>query len=194
MDPDKIQSVVDWPTPDYHKALQRFLGFANFYRYFIHNYSQLVAPLTALTSTKVTFRWSSAAEAASSNLKKRFVSAPIRLLYGGWSWSTFPAFPRGRQDAPVVYQGPNQTNQDLIKAWLKHEEQNSTKGRTRQQQEVVNQIPSSSPSEYTRKTERLATFKTRILIDKSNSGRKLSDLGRVININGQRDAKCDHYM
>ncbi len=47
----------------------------------------------------------------------------------------------------VVYQGLNQTNQDSIKAWLKHEEPNSTKGRTRQQQEVVNQIPSSSPSE-----------------------------------------------
>ncbi len=48
----------------------------------------------------------------------------------------------------VVYQGLNQKNQDSIKAWLKHEEPNSTKGRTRQQQEVVNQIPSSSPSEY----------------------------------------------
>ncbi len=94
----------------------------------------------------------------------------------------------------VIYQGQNQTNQDLIKAWLKHEEPNSTTGRTRQQQEVVNQIPSSSPSEYSRNTERLATFKTRILIDKSNAGRKLSDLGRVININGQRDATCDHYM
>ncbi len=35
----------------------------------------------------------------------------------------------------VVYQGPNQTNQDSIKAWLKHEEPNST----RQQQEVINQ-------------------------------------------------------
>ncbi len=35
----------------------------------------------------------------------------------------------------VVYQGPNQTNQDSIEAWLKHEEPNST----RQQQEVINQ-------------------------------------------------------
>ncbi len=58
----------------------------------------------------------------------------------------------------VVYQGPNQTNQDLIKAWLKHEEPNFTTGRTRQKQEVVNQIPSSSPSEYSQNTERLATF------------------------------------
>ncbi len=36
---------------------------------------------------------------------------------------------------PVEYQGPNQTNQDSIEAWLKHEEPNST----RQQQEVINQ-------------------------------------------------------
>ncbi len=42
----------------------------------------------------------------------------------------------------VVYQGPNQTNQDSIEAWLKHEEPNST----RQQQEDINQTP--SPSEY----------------------------------------------
>ncbi len=41
MDPDKVQAVVDWPTPDSRKALQRFLGFANFYRRFIRNYSQL---------------------------------------------------------------------------------------------------------------------------------------------------------
>ncbi len=38
----------------------------------------------------------------------------------------------------VAYQGPNQTNQDSIEAWLKHEEPNST----RQQQEDINQTPS----------------------------------------------------
>ncbi len=43
----------------------------------------------------------------------------------------------------VEYQGPNQTNQDSIQAWLKHEEPNST----RQQQKVINQTP--SPPEYT---------------------------------------------
>ncbi len=105
----------------------------------------------------------------------------------------------------VVYQGPNQTNQDSIKTWLKHEEPNSTKGRTRQRQEVVNHIPSSSPSEYSLTikpimlqailSHRMAcNIKTKkILIDKSNAGR-LSNLGRVININGQIDATRDHYM
>ncbi|KAI2660072.1 Transposon Tf2-9 polyprotein [Labeo rohita] len=77
MDPDKVKAVVDWPTPDSRKALQRFLGFANFYRRFIRNFSQLAAPLTALTSSRTTFRWSDAANVAFSNLKSRFVSAPI---------------------------------------------------------------------------------------------------------------------
>ncbi len=63
MDPDKVKAVVSWPTPDSRKALQRFLGFANFYCRFIRNFSQLAAPLTALTSTKTAFRWSNAAEA-----------------------------------------------------------------------------------------------------------------------------------
>lgn len=77
MDPEKIQAVVNWPNPESRKALQRFLGFANFYRRFIRNFSQLAAPLTSLTSSKTTFRWSSAAEAAFTRLKDRFVSAPI---------------------------------------------------------------------------------------------------------------------
>uniref|UniRef100_A0A4W5L815 Gypsy retrotransposon integrase-like protein 1 n=1 Tax=Hucho hucho TaxID=62062 RepID=A0A4W5L815_9TELE len=77
MDPKKVKAVVDWPSPDSRKALQRFLGFANFYRRFIRNFSQLAAPLMALTSLSTTFRWSSAAERAFSDLKGRFVSAPI---------------------------------------------------------------------------------------------------------------------
>ncbi|XP_051565133.1 uncharacterized protein LOC127447353 [Myxocyprinus asiaticus] len=79
IDPAKVKAVVDWPTPDSHKALQRFLGFANFFRHFIRNYSQLAVPLTGLTSAKTEFRWSQDAELAFTNLKGRFVSAPILI-------------------------------------------------------------------------------------------------------------------
>ena len=77
MDPDKVKAVIDWPSPDSRKALQRFLGFANFYRRFIRNFSQLVSPLTALTSPSTPFRWSNTAETVFTNLKSRFISAPI---------------------------------------------------------------------------------------------------------------------
>ncbi|XP_039505773.1 uncharacterized protein LOC120461633, partial [Pimephales promelas] len=79
MDPEKIKAVVDWPSPDSRKALLRFLGFANFYRRFIRNFSQLVAPLTALTSPRTAFRWSDSAEAVFAKLKSCFVSAPILI-------------------------------------------------------------------------------------------------------------------
>ncbi len=79
MDPEKVKAVVEWPSPDSRKALQRFLGFANFYRRFIRNFSQLAAPLTALTSPRTTFRWSNTAEAVFTKLKGRFVSAPILI-------------------------------------------------------------------------------------------------------------------
>ncbi|XP_053548908.1 uncharacterized protein LOC128640454, partial [Bombina bombina] len=35
MDPNKLSSILDWPRPDSLKALQWFLGFANYYRKFI---------------------------------------------------------------------------------------------------------------------------------------------------------------
>lgn len=77
MDCTKIRAVVEWPTPSSRRELQRFLGFANFYRRFIRSYSSLAAPLTALTSSKVKFNWSPAAENAFQVLKRRFTSAPV---------------------------------------------------------------------------------------------------------------------
>ncbi|KAI3364204.1 hypothetical protein L3Q82_010812 [Scortum barcoo] len=72
MDPAKVSAVASWPTPSSRKQLQRFLGFANFYRRFIRVYSTVAAPLTALTSSKVTFQWSVAANEAFDALKTRF--------------------------------------------------------------------------------------------------------------------------
>ena len=77
MDPEKVRVVEQWPNPMDRKSLQRFQGFANFYRRFIRNYSSITAPLTRLTSTKVGFSWGPEAEAAFRGLKGRFTSAPI---------------------------------------------------------------------------------------------------------------------
>lgn len=57
MDPTELTAVKEWPQPETRKELQRFLGFANFYRRFIHDYSEVTAPLTALISTARYFVW-----------------------------------------------------------------------------------------------------------------------------------------
>ncbi|WP_353798652.1 hypothetical protein, partial [Shigella sonnei] len=77
MDSAKVQAVSDWPVPRSRVELQRFLGFANFYRRFIRNFGQVAVPLTALTSVKTCFKWSGSAQGAFDLLKERFTSAPI---------------------------------------------------------------------------------------------------------------------
>ncbi|CAM4349732.1 unnamed protein product [Leuciscus chuanchicus] len=77
MDPAKVQAVTEWPIPESRVALQRFLGFANFYRRFIRNFSQVAAPLSALTSVKSSFKWSESAQRAFDQLKHLFTTAPI---------------------------------------------------------------------------------------------------------------------
>ena len=78
-DPAKVRAVEEWPQPTTLKDLQRFLGFANFYRRFIRNYSRVAAPLTKLTSTSVPFEWTAEAEAAFKELKRRFTTAPVLI-------------------------------------------------------------------------------------------------------------------
>src|SRR5690606_8456252 len=48
MDPSKVSTVTEWPTPKCVKDIQAFLGFANFYRRFIKGFSAIVAPITRL--------------------------------------------------------------------------------------------------------------------------------------------------
>uniref|UniRef100_A0A3B3SBH5 Gypsy retrotransposon integrase-like protein 1 n=1 Tax=Paramormyrops kingsleyae TaxID=1676925 RepID=A0A3B3SBH5_9TELE len=78
MDGQKITAIMDWPPPRTLKELQRFLGFANFYRRFIRNFSQTAAPLTSLTRGKPTrLPWTSVEEQAFDRLKRAFCTAPI---------------------------------------------------------------------------------------------------------------------
>uniref|UniRef100_A0A8C7X743 Gypsy retrotransposon integrase-like protein 1 n=1 Tax=Oryzias sinensis TaxID=183150 RepID=A0A8C7X743_9TELE len=78
-DPAKIEAVSSWEPPTTRKKLQQFLGFANFYRRFIRNYSAIAAPLTQLTSTTRSYQWTATAQTAFDTLKRLFVSAPILI-------------------------------------------------------------------------------------------------------------------
>ncbi|KAK3527262.1 hypothetical protein QTP86_018631, partial [Hemibagrus guttatus] len=78
MDVVKVWAVTEWPAPSTVRELQRFLGFANFYRRFIRNYSSVAGPLTSLLRGKPKkLSWMDQARTAFLQLKERFTTAPI---------------------------------------------------------------------------------------------------------------------
>jgi hypothetical protein len=79
MDPVKVAGVADWPTPSTKKELQQFLGFTNFYRRFILDYSHIAQPLFVLTGKK-DFKWGEDQTEAFQELKNRITRAPVLTL------------------------------------------------------------------------------------------------------------------
>ncbi|KAL0192360.1 hypothetical protein M9458_010656 [Cirrhinus mrigala] len=78
MDEKKVRAVLKWPRPSTLRELQRFLGFANFYRRFIRHFSSVAAPLTAMVRKGVSrLAWSQPALQAFDDLRQRFTTAPI---------------------------------------------------------------------------------------------------------------------
>src|SRR5258708_18046133 len=77
MDLMKVHGVMEWPTPMKVKEAQSFLGFVNFYRKFIRNFSDIAHPLYNLTCKTQWWVWGSPEQGAFNALKKAVTSAPI---------------------------------------------------------------------------------------------------------------------
>ena len=60
----KIQAVSEWPVSIKLKEIQIFLGFTNFLRRYVKDYSQIVAPLTSLIHKVSPFLWTPTKQAA----------------------------------------------------------------------------------------------------------------------------------
>ena len=76
MDPAKINGVADWPVPKKKKDVQSFLGFINFYRRFVRNFSSVARPLHDLTKD-APWEWTEKHQQAFDQLKRLVTSSPI---------------------------------------------------------------------------------------------------------------------
>ncbi len=79
MDPVKIAGIAEWPMPTKKRELQSFLGFTNFYRKFIKNYSKVIKVLTALTGL-APWKWGPEQDRAFIELKKRMAEDIILAI------------------------------------------------------------------------------------------------------------------
>jgi hypothetical protein len=57
MEKEKIRAIQEWPVPRTVKQVQSFLGFANFYRRFVNDFSRIAKPLTMLTRKELKWEW-----------------------------------------------------------------------------------------------------------------------------------------
>jgi len=81
MDMAKTDMVSTWPTLTNLKAVQAFLGFANFYHQFIVGFSDIVIPLIHLTRKDTPFAWGSNQTTEFKTLKTAFTQAPILVHF-----------------------------------------------------------------------------------------------------------------
>ncbi|CCO35049.1 Retrotransposable element Tf2 155 kDa protein type 1 [Rhizoctonia solani AG-1 IB] len=77
LDKLKIQAVQEWPTPTTVKQVQSFLGFANFVRRFVANFSQIARPLHNLVKKEVKWQWTDKEENAFRDLQQAIITAPV---------------------------------------------------------------------------------------------------------------------
>ena len=88
-DPEKVQKVLNWPTPHTPEEIRKFIGFIGYYRKFIPNFSKISKPLTEMMpktnnskdkkhkQAKKEFKWGKEQMDAFQHLKELLTSPPI---------------------------------------------------------------------------------------------------------------------
>ena len=82
--PKKVEAIHAIASPTTHKPLRQFIGIINYYRDMWKRRSDLLAPLTALCSTAVKWRWTDVEQKA-FDLVKAAISKDVLLSYPDFS-------------------------------------------------------------------------------------------------------------
>jgi len=77
MDPIKVARVCDWPTLENWTDVQAFIGFVNFYRRFIQDFSTIARPLFDLTCSDKAWNWDTKEQEAFKCLKTAVTTALV---------------------------------------------------------------------------------------------------------------------
>jgi hypothetical protein len=76
-DPDKVQAIIQMPSPKTQKELKRFMGMLGYVRKFVPDYINLADIFRPLLKSKNQWFWENAQETAMTNIRTRLASAAV---------------------------------------------------------------------------------------------------------------------
>ena len=79
MENDKVKAVKEQKTPTKIKEVESFLEFANFYRWFIRNFSYTARPLNELKGKKE-WKWGEEQQKTFEELKEKIISQLVLVF------------------------------------------------------------------------------------------------------------------
>jgi len=80
MQKENMEGVLSWPAPKNVKEVQKFLGLANYYRWFIKNFAKIAMLLHVLVRKKQKWKWEKEQEEAFGKLKMVFTIEPVLAI------------------------------------------------------------------------------------------------------------------
>ena len=74
---EKVKGILNWPTSKEVKDIQKFLRLANYYQWFIKDFTVIARPLYNLVKKSQKWNWPEKQEKAFQKLKKKFTKEPV---------------------------------------------------------------------------------------------------------------------
>jgi len=69
IDPSKVSTILKWETPKDVKGYRRFLGFVNYYRRFIKDFSKLTRLINDLLKNNIAEQWDESCDKSFNDIK-----------------------------------------------------------------------------------------------------------------------------
>lgn len=76
-DPNKVNAITEYPIPRTVRQVRSFLGMCGWYHRYISGFADIAAPMTDLTKKHSRYEWTSEAQVAFDELKRRLTTAPV---------------------------------------------------------------------------------------------------------------------
>ena len=77
MDPEKIEAIMNCPTPRNVTNVRSFMGLAGYYRRFFKGFSKVAHAIISLQKKGMKFEWTSRCEESFQQLKNLLTNAPV---------------------------------------------------------------------------------------------------------------------